>query len=140
MPNASISSFYGSRVPYEPRLLEQAQDDTDSDHWRPGETISSARFRNVYEDSDDGETRSHQEELWSDIKSFIVSEISKIEHSMTDMSQRIQGLEDNVGSLKKTVNEMMSDGNVSSSSVGSTPSSSKRKRKSSLGLQVNIMF
>ena len=110
VPNASTSSFYGSRVPYEPRLLEQGQDDN-SDHWRPGKAVSSARFRNMYKDSDDGETCSHQEELWSDIKSFIISEVLNIEQSMTDMSQRIQGLEDHVGSLKKTVNKIMSDGN-----------------------------
>ena len=101
--NASTSSFYGSRVPYEPSLLEQGQDDN-SDHWH------RARFRNMYKDSDDGETR--QEELWSDIKSFTISEVLKIEQSMTDTSQRIQGLEDNVGSLKKNSEQiMMSDGN-----------------------------
>ena len=71
--NASTSSFYGSRVPFEPRLLEQTQDNTDSDHWRPGGAISSARFRNMYEDvdSDDGETHLDQDDLWGDIKSFI---------------------------------------------------------------------
>ena len=71
--NASTSSFYGSRVPFEPRLLEQTQDNTDSDHWRPGGAISSARFRNMYEDvdSDNGGTHLDQDDLWGDIKSFI---------------------------------------------------------------------
>ena len=94
----------------------------------------------MYDDSDDDEASACQEMLWSDIKSFITSEFMKVEQSMTDTSQRIQSLEDNVGSLSRKVNEMVSDGSVSSSSIGSTPSSSGRKRKSPLGLQVNIIF
>ena len=61
----------------------------------------------------------------------------KVTQSITHMSERMQNLEENVGNLKKTVSEIMSDGNVSSSSVGSTPYSNKRNRKSPLGLQVN---
>lgn len=82
MPNATATSFYGSRARYQPTLMEQKDDH--SDHWRPGEAIPPARFNDseVYNDDDDPSSC-----LWSDVKAFISTEVTKIKQSTTELSQ-----------------------------------------------------
>lgn len=80
------------------------------------------------------------EKLWEDVHTLITSKFAEMEEQWTNMCQRMQHMEENIGTLQSTVGDLMSDP-PSSSSNNSSPSgtSQKRKRKSPITLQVRVL-
>lgn len=109
-------------------LVLASQDENDNDYWRPGEIIPPAT-----DPEEDGELTSH-EKLWSDIRSLIASEISKVEGHNSSVSDRMETLEDTLGSLVHKVDGIDSSGTP----VSSIPRT--RKRKSPPSLQVGLQL
>ena len=119
-------------------LYDEEYDEFGDRSYEEGDCVSGQRHHNV---SSQSMSTSLPTGIWTDLKTLISTEIGKVNENITSLNQRIGKIENTVQTLETKVDEINSDGSISSSSGAGSSSNAdcprKRRRLTPLSLQVN---